>query len=265
MADDHVALSDSFESATSVAAELAPLLSGRHTVRLRVFDFAGNTKEESKDISVEGVVTPKVIAVPAEVEAGAPFIAEGVADAHATVLVVVEKDGKEFARGETRATGEGRWSYARREGLPRGEYDVRAKMIGPYGTESALSEPMHTRAIPRPLIERFGWIAVAVLAAALLALGAFLWHERRERIKARNIARREAGEVKAKTQAVFEALREEVEEKVQLLDRKPAPPGAPPIEDEFGVPEALDTLKTALDISEETISKEIEDVEKALG
>ena len=75
-------------------------------------------------------------------------------------------------------------------------------------------------------------------------------NEEKTRIKA------ETDEVKERLRKIFAALREEVDELIELADKKPGLSDA-----ERRVKEKL---QESLDISEEFISKEVEDIEKEI-
>jgi len=72
----------------------------------------------------------------------------------------------------------------------------------------------------------------------------------------RKRVRKETGEVKDSVIKAFRALREEVQEQIEYLDKKP---GLTKEEKQI-----RDKLEDALYVSEEFISKEIKDVEKEL-
>ena len=68
--------------------------------------------------------------------------------------------------------------------------------------------------------------------------------------------RAETKEVAQAVLGAFKALREEVEEQIEYLDKKPGMTQAER--------EVRDKLKEALDVSEQFIDKELKDVEKEL-
>ncbi len=99
----------------------------------------------------------------------------------------------------------------------------------------------------------FYWVTIgyAILLVALIAL---LLFERKRHADERDRIRAEAVEAGERLVGVFDALREEIEEKVLALSHKPNM-----TDNERKI---LESLKEALDISEELLDKEIEDVRK---
>ncbi|MEK7608593.1 MAG: hypothetical protein AAB495_03360 [Patescibacteria group bacterium] len=241
---------------------MSALLSGKHAVTVRALDKAGNATESTKELVAEGIGTPKITNFPDTTKEHVPVVIQGIADSKATVLVMIDKEGKEFSRERVRATDDGGWVYGRQEGVPPGNYTITAKMLGAYGTESQTSESISIYVSRTPLVERFGLIAIIVLALAVAGLVSALWYERKIFIRSKSRALEEVKEIQAKTKAVFEALREEVEEKVKMLDEKPSTPEE--AIDAIDTDRVVDSIREALDVSEDMISKEVEDVQKAL-
>jgi type VI protein secretion system component VasK len=96
-------------------------------------------------------------------------------------------------------------------------------------------------------------VAFIVLILGAVTIGFYAWY----RISLwRKRLRRETKEVPQSVAKAFRALREEVQEQIEYLDRKP---GLSKAEKEI-----RDKLQEALDISEAFIGKEIKDVEKEL-
>jgi len=99
-------------------------------------------------------------------------------------------------------------------------------------------------------------IIVLILLLIIIILIGVIIYQRRLFMMEKLRGKREAKEIRTKMEKVFSALRDEVEEQVNALDKKPR---LTQLEKKM-----LDELREALDISEELINKEIEDVEKAL-
>lgn len=93
-------------------------------------------------------------------------------------------------------------------------------------------------------------LAIFIIVIAVILYVWFWISQWRRRI------RNETKEIKDRVSKTFKALNEEVEDQVEMLDKKP---GITKREKEI-----RDKLQEALDISKEFIDKEIEDVEKEL-
>ncbi len=95
-----------------------------------------------------------------------------------------------------------------------------------------------------------------VLIALIAFMIGYLWYERNAFTHEKYIAKREADELRDNLANVFAALREEVGEQSGQLFQKPNPSA----QDR----EIMGNINEAIDLSEELLSKEIEDVRKLL-
>jgi hypothetical protein len=99
------------------------------------------------------------------------------------------------------------------------------------------------------------WVSLLFMAALAIVV-TMLIQERRRHTEEKDRLKREAAEAGDKLINIFGVLRDEIEEKVLELSHKPNM-----TDNERNI---LESLKDALDISEELIDKEIEDVRKLL-
>lgn len=145
--------------------------------------------------------------------------------------------------------------------LAKGEYLVWAQAEDERG---ALSDPTkkYSLDVGLPPFLKFGKIALDYLTTMvtliILIVGAvaiifYTWY--RVSLWRKRISK-ETKEVSQSVTGAFRALREEVEEEISLLDKKPGL-----TKEEKAI---RDKLQEALDISEKFITKEIRDVEKEL-
>ena len=95
-----------------------------------------------------------------------------------------------------------------------------------------------------------------VLISLIFFVIGYLWYERNAFRHEKYIAKREADEVRDNLGNIFSALREEVGEQTGALFQKPNPSS----QDR----EVMQNINEAIDLSEELLSKEIEDVRKLL-
>ena len=99
-------------------------------------------------------------------------------------------------------------------------------------------------------------IADIVLISLIGFCIGYLWYERSDFSHEKYLAKREADEVRDNLGNIFSALREEVGEQVGQLFQKPNPSA----QDR----EVMQNINEAVDLSEELLSKEVEDVRKLL-
>jgi hypothetical protein len=184
-----------------------------------------------------------------------PFFAEGIANPRATVIAILEGSD---APQEFRATADenGRWIVPFKSGLRSGSYKMSAKMITADGAESAPSSKLIVR-VNWPILANLGWIIIALLTAATGVLGVLLWRDRKHNKLRRISAEELAADMKRKNKAVFEALHEEVEERLAMLDLRVCQQlNVEPLRPEI----ALEKIKDALDVSQEAINRGLQDI-----
>jgi hypothetical protein len=148
-----------------------------------------------------------------------------------------------------------------------GEQSVRVTVEDAAGNERTASTSMELPAVAPPEEEGegeggfFAWVNWSALAAILFAAIAgatyTLHYLRKRQFEAeRKRLEREVSEVQEKSEKVFAALREELEEQIGKLNQKPH---LTPEERRL-----LEDMEEALEISEELINSEVDDVRKAL-
>jgi hypothetical protein len=241
--------------------QVEPLLPGRQKVTVKALDRANNGVEASKEFEIEGLSAAKILGSPGTLDEREFVIVEGIADRNSKVVIRLETGSKIVGEESVRADDEGKWVYVHRKHLKPGDYSVSAKMITRAGAESNYGEKIGLTVNGAPFVEKYGLALVMLLFFALAGLAYLIWRDRREFERKADLVRRETEEIRMKNEAVFTALAEEAEEKMQLLDEATATKLG--LEKMTPV-DVLEKFKDAFDISHDTIAKEIEDVEKAL-
>lgn len=121
--------------------------------------------------------------------------------------------------------------------------------------DPALAKKALDEGEPKPTDWRL--IIDIILVAIIAFLLGYLWYERSAFGHEKYISKREADEVRDNLGNIFAALREEVGEQVSYLFDKPNPSSLNR--------EVLGNINEAIDLSEELLSKEVEDVRKLLS
>ena len=268
--DHYVATFDGASSSTIMLSDVQngvytapPLLAGKHIVEVSAFDKAGNYMSENTEFTIAGVTMPEVTNFPATVIEKSPIVLEGIADSGASVTVDVNDGaGKTVSEGKMIADGTGHWLYAVESGLGGGKYALGVSMITTQGAVASSTDKMFINVISAPFLDRFGWILIVLLLACIGGLIMFDLYWKKILAMQLSLARRENVDAREKTKAVFEALREEMDEQIGHMDGGAAQAqGEAKLEPE----QVLDAVRNALGVSEATIQKEIEDVNKALN
>ena len=259
MSSTTVALSDVQNGAYTAP----PLLAGKHIVEVSAFDRAGNYMSENTEFTIAGVTMPEVTNFPATVIEKSPIVLEGVADSGANVTVDMnDGSGKTISEGNMIADGTGHWLYAVEGGLGAGKYALSVSMVTTQGAVASSTDKMFINVTSAPFLDRFGWILIVLLLACIGGLIMFDLYWKKILSMQLSLVRRENSDAREKTKAVFEALREEMDEQIGHMDGGAAQAqGEARLEPE----QVLDVVRNALGVSEATIQKEIEDVNKALN
>jgi len=241
---------------------MPPVLAGSHTVIIRAVDRAGNYAEAHTSFSVPGIAMPTITNFPATVIEKSPIVLEGTADSGANVTVDVNDAGDTVvAEGKMVADQTGHWLYAIEGGLSTGKYGLGVSMVTTQGAVASSTEALHLDVLSAPFLDRFGWAVIVLLLSAIAGLITFGFYRKKIMEMQFALAKRETKDVADKTKAVFEALREEVEENVSHMEGGAAQAqGETKLEPEH----VLDAMRNALAVSESTIQKEVDDVERAL-
>jgi len=242
--------------------KMPPQAPGKHTVIVKAIDVAGNSTPATTNFTIEPIEPPVITDFPHTFRVGDILTIKGTSKyPDAVVTVFVKKEGEEPRVKDAKTDNEGNWSFVYEKSLEKGTYQIWAEITDNRGAKSNPTEKI-TLAVTLPTLIKFGKIAIDYLTImiTLIALIVFLilvifytWY----RISLwRKRPRKETKEVAESVIRAFRALREEVQEQIEYLDKKPGLTK--------GEKKIRDKLQEALNISEEFISKEIKDIEKEL-
>jgi len=139
----------------------------------------------------------------------------------------------------------------------RTEFAARAKaVIDGRGAQSLDSTVNILTVISPAIMEAYGWWILFLLLAIIMILTFYILYQRNKFRTEKMRIKSETEEMKQKLSKIFAALREEVDELIELADKKPGLS-----ESEQRIKEKLEE---SLDISEEFIGKEVDDIEKEI-
>jgi len=242
--------------------QMAAQLPGTHRVIAIALDAAGNTTIATIDVIIEAIEAPVFTEIPQEVQVGDVLTIKGTSKyPDAVVTVFVKKEGEDPRTLDVKTDSEGNWFFVYDRSLERGAYQVWAEITDTRGAKSYSTEKI-TITATLPTLIKFGKVAInyITIMITLIALIIFLilimgygWY----RISIwRKRLRKETREIEESLINAFRALREEVQEQIEFLDKKK------------GLSSREKTIRNklnkALKISEEFIGKEIKDVLKEL-
>ncbi|MBU2635349.1 hypothetical protein KJ841_02650, partial [Patescibacteria group bacterium] len=237
-------------------------LPGTHRVIATAIDAAGNSTSATIDLEIEPIETPVITDLSQTAQVGDNLIINGTSKyPDATVTVFVKKEGEDPRSLDVKTDKQGNWTFIYDKSLEKGTYQVWMEITDIRGAKSYPTEKI-TITAALPAFIKFGKISIDYLTIVitLIALIVFLiliigygWYKIsiwRKRLK------KETREIEENLIKAFRALREEVQEQIEYLDKKK---GLSRREKQI-----RNKLNKALKISEEFIGKEIKDVLREL-
>ena len=237
--------------------QLQPLAPGKHQITIAAYDKANNVSSSSVSFIVDPLKAPIITSIPEKINKKEELIIQGTSFyPQVTVKIYIDTDGEDPIEGTVTTDDEGNWSYFHKGELEKGNYEVWAKIIDSRGAQSLDSTRYLLIVVSPSIICAYGWWIVILLLTIIILLVSYIFYQRRQFILEKTRIKKENDEVKSKLSKIFAALREEVDELIELADKK------------VGLSESerrvKEKLQESLDISEEFISKEVEDVDKEI-
>jgi len=237
-----------------------PLAPGNYEVNVAAIDLAGNAASSSLRFSIDPLKPPIITSIPTVHNRKDELIIRGTSFyPNVTVRLYIGSDDEEeeIITVDVSTDNEGNWSYFHKGKIDKGTYEVWARVFDERGAQS-LDSTRHIMTVISPsIISRYcSWI-IMLLLLIIAGLILYIFYQQKEYREEKLRILTETEEAKLKLGKIFAALREEVDELMVLADKKPGLS-----ESERRVKEKL---KESLDISEEFISKEVEDVEKEIN
>lgn len=234
---------------------------GSYKVVVRAADRAGNNTQAKTFLTIAPLDTPQVNIWPEKYISGEDiFYIEGQTIPGTEVLIILKKDDKEVKEWQALGDSSGGWFFSTRETLKPGTYYLGVRAQDARGAESNASdlhkiEVLFSGISVGPVMITFRsliYMLVTVLCVGAALALYFIFKISR----ARKILRKETREAKESLLQNFANLRTEVEKRIELSDAKPG----------FNEAEkkVYEEIKKALKAAEESINKEIRDIEEEL-
>ncbi len=237
--------------------ETRVLAPGDYTADVVAYDKAGNFASSSVDFTITALKAPIITNIPELISKKDDLLVQGTSFyPNIYIKVFIGTAGKDTISAQVETDESGDWSFLHKGGLAKGSYEVWAIAVDKRGAMSYDSKKKILTVVSPSIVCAYGLWIILVLVLIVLLLSAYVIYQRKEFIEEKQRIKRETEELKIKMSKIFYALREEVDELMQLADKK-----AGLSESERRVKEKL---QESLDISEEFINKEIDDVEKEI-
>ncbi len=234
---------------------------GHRQIIVRAADKAGNNVETETVLDIEPIESPQITLWPQiHVSGEEIFYIEGEALPEVEIIIFLKKNGEDIKRWQTLSNNQGEWLFSTRELIKSGTYYLSVQAKDKRGAISNLSESRKIEVLLSGLsfglfIVSFKTIVLVLLSGLFLGIiiaGYFVYRTKRTK----KILQKETREVRESVHKSFDGLRKEIEERIEMFDSQPG----------FSKEErkVCDDLKEALKIAEESVNKEIKDVEKEL-
>jgi hypothetical protein len=237
--------------------QLPVLKPGMHTLAIAVYDQAGNSASSTKQFTVEALKPPVITEMPAAINQGGELPIQGTSFyPNATIDIYIVQNDKITKTLETKTDSDGNWTYFQHNELAKGNYYVSAKVTDDRGAQSSESAKKALLVQSPSILSAYGLWIISFLVLLIIFLILLLIYNSRQHKTRKDRVIRETQELEKRLNEIFAALKEEVNELMELADKK-----AGYSESEKRV---RDKINEALDISQEFISKEVKDVEKEI-
>lgn len=231
---------------------------GEYSIEVIAYDKAGNSASSTASLVIDPLRAPVITDMPKIMNKGEDLIIRGSSFYPQTNLkVFISKDGKDPEAITIKTDDSGDWSYFHKGLLDKGNYEIWTKLIDDRGAQSSESSHGVVTVVAPSIVDQFGVMIIFILLVIIAGLVIYIVYQKKKFMSIKMRIKSETEEVKIKLRKIFSALREEVDELIELADKK------------IGLSEPerriKEKLQESLDISEEFINKEVEDVEKEIN
>jgi len=241
--------------------KLLPQDLGKHTIIIKAVDKAGNYTLAIKEVNVLPIEAPTITDYPKTLLPGSVLSIKGDALPEVIINIHIQKDGEEIKIGQAKSNKEGKWGYNEIDPVKKGTYEIWADNVDFLGAKSNPSEKI-TILVSPPIFIRIGKLAIdyleTITTLSLLILAIFFliilgW---KKILKKKKTIKKEITETEIALYKAFRELEKEIKEEVAKLDGKS--------DLSSREKEAYDKLNKTLEISKNSIKKEVKDIEEEL-
>lgn len=238
---------------------------GKHTIVVKAVDKGNNSTLAMAVINILPIDPPIITDYPENLLPEDILALKGTSLPKATILIYVQKKGEESIVQSVGSDMNGNWSYVFDQPVEKGIYRVWARTIDYRGAQSLPSEKI-TIPVKKAALVRLGellldhlTVIISILTfLAIIFFGSlYFWRESRHFLKK---LKKETKEAEETLHRAFNALREEAEEELKLLNKVKSIRELTREEEKI-----RKNLRKNLTIAEKYIEKEIRDIRKNLG
>ena len=176
-------------TSTAMTATLPILGPGQHTVRVKVYDQAGNSVEDDLQFEILPLPLPEVDFFTRRAAIDEAFYASGSAIPNGLVTITIfDRDGRAVYSNEIVTDDNGQWSTTLQEQLPRGSYEFSVTAHDQRGASSYPTERQAFSIKPRIIFSlgllELGWLEIILITIlsliAIVAVAAWIYVDRQK-------------------------------------------------------------------------------------
>ncbi len=242
--------------------ETPALAPGTHTITARALDRAGNALADSLEVKVEALLTPTWTDYPRALNGSEILVAKGRTYPNMGVVITWQSASDPLETTTVKSDESGVFTFTPSNKLSSGVYKITARALDDRGASSLESEAITIKVRP-PAWWSLGVQAVTLLSllipllALVVVLGFLLYYSYHRFHKLRRKLRVEVREVEESISKAFDALRDDMEKQLSLLEKAKTKRDLTREESRI-----LTRVRKNLRTAEKYIKKEIEDIEK---
>jgi len=269
--DKEFATTSNLEEKVFPIGSLSP---GKYKIELKAFDKAGNFKSEVKEIEIEPLKSPifaVLVSKEGEFSLQPPAIQKILPKVTSEDLIVIRgtsvypdatirvyfyKEGKEPIVKETKTDSEGNWTLVLDQKLEKGKWQISSQVFDKRGAQSTETEKIPLKVVSPSLIKKYSNLILILL---LVIVAILIWYNIQQRKKFEKQIeeiKEHFSKLKDKINRVFPALREEIREQIEVLDKRPGLSKNEKI--------LYEKLKEALDISDAFLGEEVDEIDNLI-
>lgn len=241
------------------------LLPGKHIMKVKAIDKAGNSIVSSVEFNIDPISAPVITEYSKEVESGENISIKGsTIYPKSEVVIWIEKDKEDAKSYAVKTDKDGVFEFTISDKVENGVYMLWAEVTDPRGARSGASDKVIIK-VKTPAIFKFGATAISLLAvviplvALIIVLIFIVAYGLHKFAMFRKKLRKEVNEAEFALRKAFGLLKENVKEQIKFLEKVKTKRGLTAEEDKI-----IAELKTNLDNAEKFVRKEIKDIEREI-
>lgn len=236
---------------------------GKRNILIQAFDKAGNYSFATEEFTIKPINSPVITDYPPKLESGGTLFVRGETYSDSQVIIYIQREKNEVKNYIINSDVNGKFSFAYDEKPTSGIYELWAETIDSRGARSYPGEKI-TILVEQPTVFKIGSWAVSFLAivvpliALIILLVFIVWYSlHRVRLFKKRI-KKEIKEAEATLHKTFNFLRKDIQSQIGIIEKIRTVRQLTKEEEKI-----VEHLKKDLDIAEQTIKKNIEDIEEA--